>query len=210
MSHYRDDREATRARIEALEAQILELTAALESRDAELAALRSDLAVLRQGPNPLRGPSWAPMATVFACAALVVGLISAFSRNRPTSASETEPEPAPLKVVTVADLLPSAVPLPTTPAPRPAAPAPEEPTDPAHRAVKLCYSAELPSRPNLSGALTVRATWSDAHLTKVLLDDSPVRSATFDACVKKALLGREVQDTSVPVEIGMDFVFSPP
>ena len=99
MSNYRDDREAARARIEELEAQIRDLTAAQEARDAELA-------LHRRGAF-LRSPRWTPLAAALALLFLLVGILDLRVRS---SAEPSPPkvapspaiaEPSPPKVITL-------------------------------------------------------------------------------------------------------------
>jgi hypothetical protein len=98
MSNYRDDRDAARARIESLEAELRDLTAAQKARDTELE-------LHRRGAF-LRSPRWTPVASALALAALVVGTLDLFARVN----AETDP---PTAVVATVEPPPSELPRPS-------------------------------------------------------------------------------------------------
>jgi hypothetical protein len=95
MSSYRDDRDAARARIESLEAELRDLAAAQKARDTELE-------LHRRGAF-LRSPRWTPVAAVLALAALLVGTLDLFAR------SNAEPD-SPAVVVATVEPPPSGLP----------------------------------------------------------------------------------------------------
>ncbi|MCC6551879.1 MAG: hypothetical protein IT372_02505 [Polyangiaceae bacterium] len=74
MTHYRDDLDAARARIETLEAKVKERDASIDARDAEIAEMRAEIARIRRGEGPSPSPSRSPDAIAAGQRALLVAL----------------------------------------------------------------------------------------------------------------------------------------
>lgn len=200
MSQYRDELEAARHRIETLEAKLREREAALDARDAELAERLAEVERLRRSGGGggggrigvLSGGRIAAVAGIgLFVAALTVGAAVALVSYRSSSEPDHFVE-APLPV--------EAVPLRPDPPKsyEPPLPLPSAVSEPSNLAilrqafdasrpeVRTCYEKELLKRPDAGG--TVRVTISVGEkggVESVTLGESPVRSATLDACLIK-------------------------
>ena len=87
MTHYRDDLDAARARIETLEAKVKEREAALDAREAELSEMRGEISRLQRGgePGAGEGPGRGQRAILVALAASGFVMASGYALMMPSS-----------------------------------------------------------------------------------------------------------------------------
>jgi TonB family protein len=208
MSHYRDDLEAARHRIETLEAKLREREASLEAREAELAERRAEVERLRRragGPagegrvGALSGGWVAAVLAIGAVAAVfTVGITVAAVRLRTASDPGDEApaavEPAPLQPDPPKSFEPPAPP-PTAPAEPSNVAILREAVNASRPDVRGCYERELLKRPDASG--TVRVTievGEKGGVRSVSLGESAVRSPALDACLIKVFKGLKIPE----------------
>jgi TonB family protein len=207
MSQYRDELEAARHRIETLEAKVRERDAALEARDAELAERRAEVERLRRSSSSgaenrvgtISGGRIAVVLGVGAFAAVLsVGVAVAVASHRSTSDDVVE-APAPVKMVPLQPDPPRSfeppAPLPSAVKEPPNLAILREAFDASRPEVRKCYEKELQKRPNASGTVRVTiAVAAKGGVESVTLGESPVRSATLDACLIKNFKGLKIPE----------------
>jgi hypothetical protein len=93
MTHYRDDLDAARARIETLEAKVKEREAALDAREAELSEMRGEISRLQRGgePGAGEGPGRGQRAILVALAASGFVMASGYALMMPSSRCHAPP-----------------------------------------------------------------------------------------------------------------------
>ncbi|HLM76177.1 MAG TPA: AgmX/PglI C-terminal domain-containing protein [Polyangiaceae bacterium] len=209
MSQYRDELEAARHRIETLEAQLREREASLDARDAELAERRAEVERLRRSSvspvenriGAISGGRIAAIVLVGASAAILsvgvaVALVSDRSASDPGDVVEA---PAPVKMVPLQPDPPRSfeppAPLPSAVSEPPNLAILREAFDASRPEVRKCYEKELQKRPNASGTVRVTiAVAAKGGVESVTLGESPVRSATLDACLIKNFKGLKIPE----------------